>query len=182
MMNFPLTQAFRPNMLQPDMEKTESPSTVEGHTTTPLMPETKPMTTSPTTSTTTTVPTSEPKVPVTTLEPMVDMEDETTLQPETMAEAEEDSVPHDQGNTEPVTESEIMLRGTLAFANDEEEPVSATEIMPMMEGEETATETFHDENEMMHNTEIQDDMTMTEPVPENEVTTEFPNLRDLAVF
>lgn len=40
----------------------------------------------------------------------------------------------------------------------------------MMENEEeTATEIFHDENDLMHNTEIQDDVTVTEPEPENEV-------------
>ncbi|MPC20131.1 hypothetical protein E2C01_013063 [Portunus trituberculatus] len=190
MMNFPLNQAFRPNMLQPNMEKTETPSTVGGHMTTPLMPETKPVitttttTTTTSTTTTTTVPPSEPKkVPMTTLEPMADMEDETTLQPEPMAEVEADSVPQDQGTTEPIIEDEMMMEDTLAVADDKEEPVSATEIMPMMEGEEeTATETFQDENEMVHNTEIQDDMTVTEPEPENEVTTEFPNLRDLPVF
>lgn len=125
-------------MLQPDMEKTEAPTTMEGHMTTPLMSETKPMTTTTTTttttstSTTTTVPTPEPKkVPMTTLAPMADMEDETTLQPETIAEAEEDPVSRDQGSTEPVTADEMMLRDTLASAIDEEEPVSATEIMPV---------------------------------------------------
>ena len=108
------------------------PSTVEGHITTPLMPETKPMTTTTiTTTTTTTALASEPKMPMTTLEPMADMEDETTLQPETMAEVEADSVPHEEETTEPVIEDEMMLRDNLAFTNDKEEPVSATEIMPV---------------------------------------------------